>query len=529
MLQFRDYQMTAINAIFDYFAKGGRGNPLCLMPTGTGKSVVIAGCLYFALNQYPQTRAVVATHVKELVEQNYKKITQLWKAAPAGICSAGLKRYETHYPITFGGIDTMINRVKELGRVDLLFIDEAHLVGDKEDATYLRFINLLLAVNPAMKVIGFTATGWRSKIGLLTNGPIFTDVAIDMTTLDWFRWFVDNGYLARLIVPEQGIQMQLDGIKTVNGDFKQSEVESAAFKITDAALENSLKYADFRKKWLTFASGVEHAEYIAKWYNERGIKTGIVHSKMPSSQRDDTIAALKEGRLHNVTNYGVLTTGFDAPDIDLVLMLRATRVSQLWVQMLGRGTRPAPGKENCLVLDHGRNAWRLGTIDDPVIPGKTVRRAGEAPVKLCSACGCLNHISARNCDACGEPFEFQVQFKAMAGTAEVMRLEAPKPTVERFDVRNVYYTRHISKTKQLPHLKVTYVTTNNRVFHEYVHLETQGTARKKAAAWWEMHSREPCPATVHEALNIVASLAIPKTITVNLSEDYPRIIKYEYV
>lgn len=532
-IQYREYQAYGIGELWRYFNSGASGNPLVLMPTGTGKSIVIAGFAYEAMQVFPGTRVCVVTHVKELVKQNYDKFCTIWRGAPAGICSAGLKRYETHYPITFGGIDTLINRVRDLGKIHILIIDETHLVSDKETTTYLRFINALKDVNPKLKIIGFTATGWRQKLGMLTNGPIFTDIAVDMTSIEWFNYFVTNGFLSRLIVPEQSVEMALDGIKTVNGEFKQSDVESAAFKITDAALVNSLRYFEDRRKWLCFASGVEHAEYVYNWYKKQGIRSGVVHSKMSAMQRDETIAALKEGALQVVSNYGVLTTGFDAPDIDAILMLRATQVSSLWVQMLGRGMRTAPGKANCLVLDHGRNARRLGPINDPVIPGKSKGRKGDAPVKICDACGCFNHISARECEACGEPFQFKVKYKERAGNDQVMvsdEIPKPEPTIERFEVRSVYYSKYNSKRSGMTTFKVSYVTVSGRVFAEYINIEAKGWARKHAAAWWEMHTNKPLPETVNEALNVVSELAVPKAIKVRLCEgELPKVLGHEYI
>lgn len=536
MAQFvrRPYQQAAISSIFDYFNQGGTGNPLVLMPTATGKSVVIGGFVQDVLYSWPRQRIVCATHVKELVEQNAKKLSAMWPGVPYGICSAGLKRWETHFPITFGGIDTLINYVAELGHVDLLLVDECHLIGEKDDATYLRFINALKTKNPKLKVIGFTATGWRQGLGMLTNGKIFSDVAVDMTTLEWFNWFVDNRYLSRLIVPSQSIEMDLNGIASVNGDFKQSEVETRAMRITNDALDSCMRYRYDRRRWISFASGVEHAIYVHDYLMRQGIRSGVIHSdtktrKMSAGQRDDTIEAYRAGELQHLSNFGVLTTGFDVPDLDLIIMLRATKVSSLWVQMLGRGMRTAwdEGKENCLVLDFGQNCRRLGPVNDPVIPKQKGNRAGEVPIKICDNCGCQNHISARFCDGCGAPFEIETKYRATAGKEEVFVTE-PKDLIERFEVARVYYSKHISRNKGMPHFKVSYVTRDNRFINEFIHIEAQGGARKKAADWWALRCATPCPATIDEALQEVSNLSVPSHIRVNTSGDYPKVIAYEY-
>ena len=532
MLVPRYYQNDGIQSVFDYFDSGNRGNPIIAMPTGTGKSVVIGGFVHRVLNQWPRQRIVNATHVKELVQQNYNKLNDIWPGVPAGICSAGLKRWETHNPITFGGIDTMINRLPELGHVDLLLIDECQLVSEKDDATYLRFINELRRVNKYLKVIGFTATPYRQGLGYLTNGKIFTDICYDITTLEWFNKLIDEGYLCKLIVPKQSVEMSLDGIPSVGGEFKQSEIENRAMQITDEALDRCMRYANERRKWLTFASGVEHAVYIHENLSRRGIKSAVVHSKMKSpNERDDILQAYAEGYLQNLSNYGILTTGFDAPDVDMIVMLRATKSVVLWVQMLGRGTRPHPSKVNTLVLDFGQNAARLGPINDPVIPKQKGKQAGEAPIKICDNCGCMMHISARFCDGCGAEFIFETPYKREYSSVEVLATERKEPeaAIERFEVQRVYYTRHQSKHSGLSTFKVSYVTKDNRFINEFISIEAEGRARKKAADWWSLRTQMPCPATIAEALEQVANLSVPSAIRVNTSGDFPKVIAYEYV
>ena len=160
MYTLRYYQSDCIYAIFDYFHKGGIGNPVCALPTGTGKSIIIAQFIKDVLSYWPNQRVMMLTHVKELIEQNAEKLLALWPTAPMGIFSAGLNRKESAMPLIFGGIQSVAKTIKKESNVfgyrDLLLIDEAHLLSPKEDTMYQYVINELLQTNPNLKVIGFT-------------------------------------------------------------------------------------------------------------------------------------------------------------------------------------------------------------------------------------------------------------------------------------------------------------------------------------------------------------------------------------
>jgi DNA repair protein RadD len=158
MIQPRYYQSEAVQSLYDYFGSGKDGNPLVLMPTGTGKSVVIADFVRSVIKQWPGQRVIIATHVKELVSQNHSKMLETWPEAPAGIHSAGLSQRDVIFPVIFGGIQSMVKNAAKFGHRDLLLVDEAHLISGKDTSNYGKFISILKAINPALKIIGFSAT-----------------------------------------------------------------------------------------------------------------------------------------------------------------------------------------------------------------------------------------------------------------------------------------------------------------------------------------------------------------------------------
>ena len=125
-MKLRDYQLQARDAIYQYFINGNKGNPLVAMPTGTGKSLVIADFIKSACIQYMNTKVLMLTHVKELIVQNMKTLINIWPTAPAGIYSAGLKQKNANYQITYGGIQSCHKVPEIFGHIDLIIIDEIH-------------------------------------------------------------------------------------------------------------------------------------------------------------------------------------------------------------------------------------------------------------------------------------------------------------------------------------------------------------------------------------------------------------------
>lgn len=187
----RDYQEYAINSVFKYFEDGNVGNPVICMPTGTGKSLVSAEFIRRVCTQWPGQRVILLTHVKELIEQNYDKLMQIWSTAPAGIYSAGIGRKETMFNITYAGIQSIHRVAHEFGHVDLIIVDECHLIPTKSNTMYRKFIDLLKRVNPHLKVIGLTATAWRVGTGMITDdNGFFDDICCDMCSFDSFNWFL---------------------------------------------------------------------------------------------------------------------------------------------------------------------------------------------------------------------------------------------------------------------------------------------------------------------------------------------------
>lgn len=546
MIKGRPYQTECVTSIYQYFESGAPGNPLCALPTGTGKSVVIALFIESVLRQYAGQRMMVLTHVKELIAQNYEKFKTLWPQAPAGIYSAGLNKKEHNFPITFAGIASVAKKAHLFGRVDLVLIDEAHLVSPSEATMYNVFLAALKLVNPCLRVIGFTATPWRLGHGKLTDDGIFTDICFDITGPEPFNRLIMEGYLSPLISKRMNTILDTDGVHMRGGEFIASELQVAVNRdeVTAAALREVLEAGHNRRHWLIFASGVEHAEAIQSMLSSMGVECACVHSKMSSKDRDQILLDFKAGKLRAVVNNNVLTTGFDHPGIDLIVVLRPTASSVLWVQMLGRGTRPcyAQGfdldtvegrllaiqngpKQNCLVLDFANNTRNLGPINDPVIPRKKGEKGGVAPIKLCGSCSTWNHASVRHCACCGSEFTFAVKLHQQSSNLDVVKQDLP--VIEVFKVDHITYTEH-KKHDRPPMMKVSYYC-GLRFFEEYLCFEHEGFPQRKARIWWrERATGSAAPSTTAQALAYSQLLAAPTHIRVHTNKKYPEILAYCY-
>jgi DNA repair protein RadD len=513
------YQDDAIDSVFTYFESGKTGNPLIAMPTGTGKSVVLGGFLERAYRRFSRQKMLCLTHVKELIRQNYCKLLAMWPSAPAGVNSAGLRQRDTLHPIIFGGIGSVSKFAASFGHVDLVLIDEAHLVSPEDDTMYRAFLNDLKAINPQLKVIGFTATPWRMGLGKLTEGGLFTDLCFDITGYAAFNWLIQEGYLCPLIPKRTETVLEVDGVHMRGGDFIPGELQLAVDRdeLTERACKEAIEFAaGERHHWLGFCAGVEHAMHTADILNSLGVTAIAIHNKM--EDRDRAIAGWKSGQFQCAVSNNMLTTGIDFPAIDLILGLRPTRSTPLWVQMLGRGTRPlyAPGfdiwyyeqrmeairlggKQNCLVLDYARNCQVLGPINDPVLPRRKGEKTGDAPIKICEMCGTYNHASVRICDGCGYEFPVQTKLKQSASSLELIKIDMP--VTEVFKVDHITYTTY-TKINSKPSLRVTYYC-GLRHFNEFVCFEHDNkyTARK-ALLWWSPRTELLMPSKTDDALSL---------------------------
>jgi DNA repair protein RadD len=471
----RDYQQRTIDQLYAWFSAGNKGNPCVVMPTGAGKSHIVAALCKDAIQNWPETRILMLTHVKELISQNAEKMRLHWPGAPMGIYSAGLRSKRLDEPITFAGIQSIRSRASQVGHIDLCIIDECHLVSHKDEGGYRTFLAALKAINPALRVVGLTATPYRLGHGLITDAPALFHALIEPVSIEEL---IHKGYLSTLRSKITRTVLDTTGVHKRGGEFIESELQAAVD--TD---ENNLRVvrevidlAGDRSGWLFFCAGVHHAEAVAQVLNAHGIAAACVIGTTPPAERERILTDFKSGRLRALTNANVLTTGFDYPDMDLIAMLRPTMSPSLYVQMAGRGMRVKSHTDHCLVLDFAGVVATHGPIT-AINPNKPKGEGnGEAPVKVCDNCGELVHISAKICPACGAAFPEPEREKLKLRDDDIMGLDATEMALTDWNWR-----KHTSRSSGKDMLAVSYYGgLSDPSVVEYFPVTHEGYAGEKA-------------------------------------------------
>jgi DNA repair protein RadD len=473
-MQLRDYQSRSIEMLYSWI-ENNKGHPCVVMPTGSGKSHVIAALCKDALQSWPETRVLMLTHVKELIEQNAEKMRLHWPGAPMGIYSASVGKRQLGEPITFAGIQSVRDKARLIGHIDLIVIDECHLVNHKDEGGYRKLIGELMAVNPALRIIGYSATPYRLGHGLITDKPALFDALIEPVSIEEL---VFKGYLATLRSKVTRAKLDVTGVHKRGGEFIEAELQAAVDTDDNnqKVVREVIELAGERKAWLVFCTGVKHAHHVAEVLRQQGVTAECVTGETPKKERERMLTEFKAGRLRALTNANVLTTGFDYPDIDLIAMLRPTMSASLYVQMAGRGMRVKSHTDHCLVLDFAGVVATHGPITAVQPPKKAGDGNGEAPVKVCDNCGELCAISVAVCPACLHPFPEPERKKLELRNDDIMGLEG-----KDLEVTSWNWRRHISKASGKEMLSCTYYgSLSDKPITEYLPVLHEGYAGQRA-------------------------------------------------
>lgn len=475
-MQLRDYQSRSIEMLYNWW-ESNEGHLCVVLPTGAGKSVVIAELIRAAIQEWPETTVLMLCHQKELIEQNALKMRTIWPGAPMGIYSASVGKKQLGEPILFAGIQSIRNKAKEVGHIDICIVDECHCISHKDEGGYRKFLGELLKINPSMRIVGYSATPYRIGHGLITDKPALFDALIEPVTIEEL---IFKGHLAPLKSKATKTKLDTSAVHKRGGEFIESELQKAVDTKdqNERVVREVIAMAGDRKAWLFFCTGVEHAGHIADVLNAHGVVADCVTGDTPKAQRERILSDFKAGKIKALTNANVLTTGFDYPDIDLIAMLRPTMSPALYVQMAGRGLRPKTHTDHCLVLDFAGVVETHGPITNVRTPTKAGEGGGDAPVKVCSHCSELVYISAQACPACGEPFPEREPKKLKLRNDDIMGLEPQELEVQLWE-----WSKYTSKTSGKDMLKVTYYgALSDPPITEYLAVLHEGFAGAKAMA-----------------------------------------------
>ncbi|MDY0971909.1 DEAD/DEAH box helicase [Siccibacter turicensis] len=386
----RPYQREAVDATLRYFRQH-QTPAVIVLPTGAGKSLVIA-----ELARVARGRVLVLAHVKELVAQNHAKYCAL--GLEADIYAAGLSRKESQGKVVFGSVQSVARNPEHFrGAFSLLIVDECHRISDDDDSQYQQIISHLRSANPQLRLLGLTATPYRLGKGWIYQfhyhgmvrgdaKALFRDCIYELP----LRYMIKHGYLTppeRLDMPV--VQYDFSRLSAQsNGLFSEADLNRELKnqkRITPHIISQIVEFAQTRKGVMIFAATVEHAREVLGLLpaDEAALITGDT----PGPVRDELITAFKDQRYRYLVNVSVLTTGFDAPHVDLIAILRPTESVSLYQQIVGRGLRLAPGKTDCLILDYAGNPHDLYTPE----VGSPKGKSDNVPVQVfCPACGFAN-------------------------------------------------------------------------------------------------------------------------------------------
>jgi DNA repair protein RadD len=530
MLTLRPYQVEAIAAVYQHLRER-TDNPCVVLPTGSGKTPVMATICRDATLTWGG-RVLIVAHVKELLEQSVEKLRLVCPEVKVGIYSAGLKRRDTEAPVIVAGIQSIYKRACELGAFDLILVDEAHLIPPEGEGMYRQFLNDAQVVNPSLRVVGLTATPYRLKSGLICTPDHFLNHVCYEAGV---RELIVQGYLSPLITKAGISRIDTSAVHVRGGEFVAAEVEDLMDQdeLVEAACEELVECTQDRRSVLIFTTGIQHGRHVQEQLLQRhGIKCGFVSGETPAAERDATLKAFRDGDLRFLCNVNVLTTGFDAPGIDCVVMLRPTLSAGLYYQMVGRGFRLHPDKRNCLVLDFGGNVLRHGPVDAIRIQERPSGQ-GEAPAKECPRCRTLVAAGYSICPECGFEFPPPVRqpHEAKATEAGILSGQVTDVAYEVRDVRYRVHTKRDAPADAPKSLRVEYQLGLAHWHSEFICVEHQGYARQKAEAWWRRRSPDPVPDTAERAVELAEAGALCQTngITIRTvtGEKYDRIIAYD--
>ncbi len=508
-----------------------------LIHHNSGKSVVCAEICRKAVVDF-KGRVMVVTFRKELLTQNHAKISSLLPfGVTSGLFSAGLRKYAKEDEVIVAGIQSCYNKAHWFGRRHLVVVDECHTIPNEGEGMYRTFIKELSELNPNLRIIGMTATPYRTGEGLLYgDGMLFNHLCYSAP----IQRLMDEGYLCKITSKPSSVEYDTSKLHIRNGEFIEREMASLfddSTKIEAACKEIVAKCAD-RKSILVFTTSVNHAQHVAdKLHEMTGEEIGVVTGETLAIERESILNRFTKGELRFCVNINILSTGYDSPRIDAVVMLRATASPGLFAQIIGRVLRIHPSKQNGLLLDFGENIKRHGPIDSPEYGkckkktrSKDATEEAEGPQKRCPCCNTMVPAGLRVC-ACGFAFPKPKLNHENEADTESKVISEPEP----FEVKEVYFSRHTKRESngKPDTLRMDYICVrdeegnmNEVTISEWICIEHEGFAQGKAKKWWSERSQAPFPESIDEGLDLMnrGAVAMPRSLVARREGKWWRIV-----
>ena len=507
MYDLRPYQSDAVESVYQHLREKDT-NPCVVIPTAGGKSLCIAQVAKDAVTKW-NGRVMILAHVKELVEQNAGKLKAICPELPVGVYSAGLDRRDVSQPVVVAGIQSVYNRIDEFKPFDLVMIDEVHMVPPDGEGRYRTFLEAAKKANPHVRLIGWTATPYRTQGGLICKPEnLLNEVCYEIGVKE----LINRGYISNITAKAGKFTPDTDGLHIRAGEFVSEDVEKLMGEdgLVNSACREIVELTKSRKACLIFCTSVAHCKKVADTIKRfSGEECAIVTGDTPADEREETIKRLRgesvkadlfsdKPQLKYCCNVSVLTTGTDIPRLDTIALLRPTNSPGLLVQMVGRGFRLSPemGKTECLVLDYGRNIERHGPID--MIKVREPGQGGGGPLaKVCPQCQAIVNLPVMLCPDCGYQWpRKEAERKSHEATAAKAAILSGEVTIEKFPVKHAIY--QVWEKRGAPPgspktVRVTYDIDYLTHYSEWLCPEHTGYARRKFEKWWREHAHPDCP------------------------------------
>lgn len=519
----RWYQQEAFDATDEYLSVEKNNNPCILLPTGSGKSAVMAMFCKNYIERWPKIKIMIIAHIKELVEQNAKAVNALCPDIDIGIYSAMAKRRDLGHSVISASIQSVYKKPELFAGTHLLLIDEVHHIQPAQDeGTYRKFIKGLKSHNKNLKIIGFTATAFRTKEGLIfgpkKDGYIFNEISYEIK--GGVKTLIEQGYLCKL-TNKQKKSPDTSNVGVLSGDFKSNEIDdlySDPLLVRDT-VKDICQAGKQRKKWLLYACGLKHQSMVLNHLRQQGISSALIHGQMDKDERELTLLDFHEGRYQAlVAHRQILTEGYDEKSIDLIGIVFPTLSRGLFEQVVGRGLRIDNSKEDTLILDYGNNLVRHGPIDEQNIDWRKLPKVTKdtAPFKTCKGCNAPVPISSFTCKVCGYEFPPKPPEQKLNGSYDSSsRLISSNDDIVEID--DIYYEIHNTKIGAPSSVKVSYFCfgTQRPVATEWLCFEHEGYVRSIAEKWFIKRTgwnRSDIPHDAQECLDLLIGWKLAGTL-----------------
>ena len=392
----RDYQSRAVTEVLQKLDEGAAKRIMLVAPTGAGKTVMAAALVQNLVSR--SLRVLFLAHRIELIEQAIARL-----GVPCGAIVAGSRLDVSTMPCIVASLQTLVRR--DIPEVDVVIVDEAH---HSSASSYRKIFDAL----PKAAIIGLTATPTR------LDGRGLADIYQLMIEAASMSALIGEGSLVKPRVFSHPTQPDLQGVKITGGDYNEKQLEQVCNKANlrgDIVAHWQLRANNLAT--VCFAVSIAHSKALIDDFGRAGVTAVHVDGSMPRNEREASLKAIRSGEAMVLCNVGIVTEGWDMPQLRACILARPTASISLLMQMWGRVMRPAPGKIDAMVLDHAGNVLRHGLLPHHDVEWrghfsgeakkKGKRKLGKAGPALlsCPVCYAINAAGVENCADCGHVFE----------------------------------------------------------------------------------------------------------------------------